>query len=75
MNDAQSKARGAFSLVKDRVGEYWVPNAPFQLPGLNTTARARVPEFGEDTLEVLGRLLGYSREEALACSGPVAVED
>lgn len=74
MNDAQSKARGTFSLVKDGGGEYWVPNAPFQMPGLDTGARARVPKFGEDTIEVLGRLLGYSPAEALACSGAVAVE-
>jgi crotonobetainyl-CoA:carnitine CoA-transferase CaiB-like acyl-CoA transferase len=57
------------SRVKDRVGEYWVPNAPFQMPGLNTAARSHVPELGENTVDVLVELLGYTREQATACSG------
>jgi crotonobetainyl-CoA:carnitine CoA-transferase CaiB-like acyl-CoA transferase len=69
MTDAQMKARGGMSLVKDAIGEYWVPNAPFQMPGLTTSAQAHVPEFGEHTVEVLSRLLGYSADQAHACSG------
>ena len=73
MNDPQMQARGGLSKVKDRVGEYWVPNAPFQMPGLATHAREHVPELGESTVDVLVGLLGYSEEQAKACSGqPVA---
>jgi len=69
MNDPQMKARGGLTLVKDLAGAYWVPNAPFQMPGLHTAARPRVPELGEDTVDVLGGLLGYTPEQARACSG------
>jgi crotonobetainyl-CoA:carnitine CoA-transferase CaiB-like acyl-CoA transferase len=73
MSDPQMKARGGMSRVKDRVGEYWVPNAPFQMPGLNTSARPHVPELGENTVDVLVDVLGYTREQASGCSGkPVA---
>ena len=73
MSDPQMKARGGMSLVKDRVGEYWVPNAPFQMPGLNTSARPHVPELGENTVDVLVDVLGYTPEQARGCSGkPVA---
>jgi crotonobetainyl-CoA:carnitine CoA-transferase CaiB-like acyl-CoA transferase len=69
MNDPQTIERGAFSKVKDRVGEYLVPNAPFQMPGLATHARPHVPELGEHTVELLVNLLGYSEEQAKGCSG------
>ncbi|HEX2826230.1 MAG TPA: CoA transferase [Burkholderiales bacterium] len=69
MNDPQTIERGAFSKVKDRVGEYLVPNAPFQMPGLKTHARPHVAELGEHTVAVLTGLLGYSEEQAKACSG------
>lgn len=73
MNDDQMKARGGLSKVRDRIGEYWVPNAPFQMPGLATSARPHVPELGESTVEVLMKILDYSEEQARACSGtPVA---
>jgi crotonobetainyl-CoA:carnitine CoA-transferase CaiB-like acyl-CoA transferase len=73
MNDPQMQARGGLSKVKDRVGEYWEPNAPFQMPGLATHARPHVPELGESTVELLVGLLGYTEEQAKACSGePVA---
>ena len=73
MNDPQMQARGGLSKVKDRVGEYWVPNAPFQMPGLATHARPHVPELGESTVELLVSVLGYTEEQAKACSGePVA---
>ena len=69
MNDAQMQARGGMTRVKDRVGEYWVPNAPFQMPGMNTAPRPHVPELGESTVEVLVELLGYTPQQARACSG------
>ena len=69
MNDPQMHARRGLSKVKDRVGEYWVPNAPFQMPGLATHARSHVPELGESTVELLVGLLGYTVEQAEACSG------
>ena len=73
MSDPQMHARGGLSKVRDRVGEYWVPNAPFQMPGLATHARSHVPELGESTVELLVGLLGYTVEQAKACSGvPVA---
>jgi len=72
MSDEQMKARGGMARVKDRIGEYWVPNAPFQMPGLDTSAKAHVPELGEDTVGVLVSLLGYSEEQANACSGEAA---
>lgn len=69
MSDPQMQARGGMSRVKDRVGEYWVPNPPFQMPGLNTSARPYVPELGEHTVDVLVDVLGYTPEQATACSG------
>jgi len=69
MRDPQVVARGTFSAVRDPAGEYLVPNAPFQFPGIDTRARARVAGLGEDTVAVLGRLLGYSAERAIACGG------
>jgi CoA:oxalate CoA-transferase len=69
MSDPQMHARGGLSKVRDRVGEYWVPNAPFQMPGLATHARSHVPELGESTVELLVGLLGYTVEQAKACSG------
>ena len=72
MSDAQMKVRGGMARVKDRVGEYWVPNPPFQMPGLDTFAKTHVPELGEDTVGILVSLLGYTEEQAKACSGEAA---
>jgi len=69
MRDPQTVARGAFAAVRDPAGEYLVPNAPFQFPGLDTRARARVAGLGEDNVEVLGRVLGYTPAQAAACAG------
>ncbi len=69
MNDPQTRERGALSRVSDKAGDYWVPNAPFQMPGLDIAAKPRVPELGEDTAAVLGSLLGYSPQQAAACTG------
>ena len=62
----------SWASVRDRVGEYLVPNAPFQMPGLNTFARPHVPELGENTVDVLVNLLGYSEKQAKSCSGTPA---
>jgi len=70
MRDPQVVARGTFAPVRDPAGEYLVPNAPFQFPGIDTRARARVAGLGEDNVEVLGRLLGYTEAQARACGGP-----
>ena len=69
MADPQTRARGALTRVKDEAGEYWVPNAPFQMPGLHTSPRPQVPRLGANTADVLGEMLGYSEEQAQACSG------
>ena len=41
--DAETQQRGALSKVADAAGSYWVPNAPFQMPGLTTTVRPPCP--------------------------------
>lgn len=69
MADPQLKARGALTAITDGAGEYWVPNAPFQMPGLATAPRAGVPQLGESTVEILADVLGYSAEQSFACSG------
>jgi crotonobetainyl-CoA:carnitine CoA-transferase CaiB-like acyl-CoA transferase len=67
MDHPQMKARAGMARVEDAAGEYWVPNAPFQMPGLHTAARPHVPELGEHTVEVLVTVLGYTQEQAQAC--------
>ena len=68
MADPQITARGALTRVRDEAGEYWVPNAPFQMPGLNTSPRPTVPSLGASTVDLLVELLGYSTDQATACS-------
>ena len=68
MADPHTVARGALSQVRDGAGAYWVPNVPFQMPGLNTTVRPHVPTLGEHTGEVLTGLLGYSEGQVDQCS-------
>jgi CoA:oxalate CoA-transferase len=74
MADPHIAQRGALARVKDGAGEYWVPNAPFQMPGLKTNARSHVPTLGEHTLEVLNSLLGYLPSQAHACQGEAKPE-
>jgi len=66
--DAQRQSRGALSRVIDAAGAYWVPNPPFQMPGLNTTVRSHVPALNEHGPEVLAGLLQYSEEQQAACA-------
>jgi len=70
MQDEQTRVRGSMVPVKDPVGEYMVPKAPFLFPGLDTAPRAHVPALGEHTASVLGDLLGYTPAQAARCSGP-----
>ena len=73
MADPQLRVRGALSRIEDAAGAYWVPHAPFQMPGLHTSPQPNVPGLGESTVALLGDLLGYSTEEAKACAGELAV--
>jgi CoA:oxalate CoA-transferase len=68
MSDAQMEVRGGLTRIEDPAGSYWVPNAPFQISGLNTAARNRVAQLGEDTVAVLGEILNYSGDDARACT-------
>ena len=68
MNCPQVLARGACTQVEDAVGEYMVPNAPFQMPGLNAAPRRDVPGLGAHTESVLSGLLGLTSEQVAACS-------
>ena len=54
--------------MSDPAGEYLVPNAPFQLPGLYAAPRPGVPGLGADTESVLAELAGLTAEQARACS-------
>lgn len=63
----QMRVRGGMTQVRDAAGEYWVPNAPFQMPGVHTAPRPHVPELGEHTVEVLVTVLGYTEAQAQAC--------
>ncbi len=69
MAEPQLRQRGNLAQVRDPAGAYWVPGAPFLMPGLCTAPRPAVPALGESTVDLLGRLLGYSADEARACSG------
>ena len=68
MTSSQVVARGALTQVADAVGEYMVPNAPFQMPGLHVAPRREVPALGAHTESVLTGLLGLTLEQASACS-------
>ena len=75
MTSEQLRARGATTLVRDAVGEYRVPNAPFQMPGLNAAPRREVPTLGEHSDSVLAQLVGLSAEQARACRASSARVD
>jgi CoA:oxalate CoA-transferase len=58
MQSEQVRARGATTQVQDAAGTYLVPNAPFQMPGLQAAPRPHVPALGEHTQPVLARFCG-----------------
>ncbi|HEY0106099.1 MAG TPA: CoA transferase [Rhizomicrobium sp.] len=68
LSDAEKHQRGALSRVRDAAGAYWVPNPPFQMPGLNTTVRPHVPALNEHGDEILAGLLNYSETQRRASS-------
>ena len=68
MAEPQTLARGAHTRIGDPAGEYVVPNAPFQMPGLNTAARAHVPALGESTAQILAQVLGYTPDQIRSCA-------
>ncbi len=71
MADPQIVARGSLTQVTDGAGAYAVPNAPFQMPGLDTSVRPHVPVLGEHSTAVLRDMLGYSETQARDCMGTI----
>ena len=67
LSSEQLRARGATGTVRDAVGEYLVPHAPFQMPGLHTAPRRDVPALGAHSDTVLAELLGLNPQQAAAC--------
>ena len=67
LTSEQLRARGATSTVRDAVGEYLVPHAPFQLPGLQAAPRRDVPALGAHSDSVLAELVGLNPQQAAAC--------
>jgi crotonobetainyl-CoA:carnitine CoA-transferase CaiB-like acyl-CoA transferase len=66
--DAEQQRRGALSKVTDSAGSYWVPNPPFQMPGLDTSVKSHVPALNEHCEEVLSGILAYTVEERSRCA-------
>jgi CoA:oxalate CoA-transferase len=62
MKDPQLAERGSLSTIKDRAGEFLVPNAPFQFT-MPTAAGPSVSALGADSRELLSDLLGLSDED------------
>ncbi|GAA4323137.1 CoA transferase [Pigmentiphaga soli] len=67
--DPQLQARGSLTRIDDPAGSYLIPNAPFQMPGVDTAPRNRVAALGEDGAAVLGELLGYDADRVRRCAG------
>ena len=42
MQSDQAQARGACTCIADAAGSYWIPHAPFQMPGLDVAPRVKV---------------------------------
>ncbi|MGE3301560.1 MAG: CaiB/BaiF CoA transferase family protein [Hyphomonadaceae bacterium] len=61
-SDPQSLARGSFSTVKDKLGEFQVLNAPFRLSSADCETVPMVSLVGEYNEEVL-KSVGYSEED------------
>lgn len=68
LEDPHEIARGSIAKVGYGSGQYYqLPNAPFQISESNTSARDLVAGFNEHAEEVLGTILGYSKEQIEAC--------
>lgn len=67
MKDPHLAVRGTLATVVDGGGEYRLPNAGFQLSGSTTHARPRVASFNEDEEQILGGILGYTKDQIAAC--------
>ena len=67
MNDPHLDERGTIASINYGAGEYRLPNAAFQISGATTHARDRVATFNQDAEEVLGGILGYTKEQIAAC--------
>jgi crotonobetainyl-CoA:carnitine CoA-transferase CaiB-like acyl-CoA transferase len=70
MQDPQFLQRGSFATVEDAGGQFLVPNLPFQMSNAQVQAKPFVPKKGEDTVSVLGELLGMDAEQARLLSAP-----
>ena len=68
MEDPHLAVRGTIdTLTYKGGGQYRLPNAPFQIPGSNTHAKSHLPDFNQDEEEILGGILGYTKEQIAAC--------
>ena len=66
MQSDQIEARGSMARVSDPAGEYLVPGAPFQMPGLHAAPRPEVPGLGEHSDSVLAQYTGAKARAAPA---------
>lgn len=66
--DAAAQQRGALARVIDGAGSYWVPNPPFQMPGLKIGVGSHVPSLNEHGEEILSGLLRYSEQQCAECA-------
>ena len=67
MADPHLAVRGTISTIQAGGGDYRLPNAAFQMPGMNTHARDFVADFNQNEEEILGGILGYTKEQIAAC--------
>jgi len=68
--DPHTLARGSISKLDFGGETYCLPNVPFQISESRTHARNRVAQFNENAEEVLGGILGYTKEQIDACQTP-----
>jgi crotonobetainyl-CoA:carnitine CoA-transferase CaiB-like acyl-CoA transferase len=63
LDDPDLVERGAFAPIADSAGEFKGVNAPWRMSGARTTIGREIPGIGADRDDVLGRILGMSRNE------------
>ncbi|MCI3952188.1 MAG: L-carnitine dehydratase/bile acid-inducible protein [Burkholderiales bacterium] len=66
LSDDHLLERGALTEVRDDSGPFMAANTPFRMPVVNVNIGAHVSDLGADSHDVLGSLLGYSREQVAA---------